>query len=229
MILAIETSTALLGIALHDGERIRASVQINRGNAHDELLAPLCRDIVAYAGLAMKDLRGIAVSAGPGSFTGLRIGMAVAKGMVLALNIPLAVVHTHDAVAEGVCRCWPHAAATTLAVCIDARRDDVYAATYRINGHEWQAESTVRICDAGKLSGALPDDTVLVGDGAAKVHARAPQLFRLIPDYASVFDARYVAILGARMIASGATADPDTCEPLYVQEFQVRNATKIPL
>jgi tRNA threonylcarbamoyladenosine biosynthesis protein TsaB len=227
MILAIETATAMLGVALYDGERIRASIQINRGNAHDELLAPLCRDIVERAGMTMKDLRGIAVSAGPGSFTGLRIGMAVAKGMVLALDIPLAVVPTHDAIAEGVARNWRHVAASTLAVCIDAKRDDIYAATFLLSGNEWRTERSVQVCDAETLVGVLHEGTVLVGDGAAKVHRYAPQALHLLPDYASVFDARSVAILGARMLASGNAADPDACEPLYVQEFQVKQSRNI--
>ncbi|MFZ1731839.1 MAG: tRNA (adenosine(37)-N6)-threonylcarbamoyltransferase complex dimerization subunit type 1 TsaB [Bacteroidota bacterium] len=227
MILAIETATQSLGVAILDGEQIRASVQINRGNAHDELLAPLCRDIVAQAGLQMKDLRGVAVSAGPGSFTGLRIGMAVAKGMVLALGIPLAVVPTHDAIAEGVARSWPHTEGATLVVCIDAKREDIYAATYQLINHEWRSKHAVSVCEAAALLGDLPEGAVLVGDGAAKVHALAPQSLSLLPDAASVFDARYVAILGARMLASGAAADPDTCEPLYVQEFQVKQSKNV--
>lgn len=223
MILAIETATANLGVALYDGEVVRASVQFNRGNAHDELLVPLCRDIVDHAGLTMQDLRAICVSAGPGSFTGLRIGMAAAKGMALGLNLPLAVVPTLDAAAEGVARRWPHAG-STLAVCIDARREHVYAAVYHLDGHQWKVLHGVQLRESAAVRPYLPEDCILAGDAAAKVHAIAPRTLHLLPDPASVFDARWVAILGARMIAAGDVADIDTCEPMYMQEFQVKSA-----
>ncbi|MBE0643675.1 MAG: tRNA (adenosine(37)-N6)-threonylcarbamoyltransferase complex dimerization subunit type 1 TsaB [Bacteroidetes bacterium] len=227
MILAIETATTRLGVALIDGDVIRASMLVNRGNAHDELLAPLCSDIVAHAGLTMRELTGLAVSAGPGSFTGLRIGLAVAKGMALALDIPLALVPTHDAIAAGMAHSWAHVGSTHIAVCIDAKRDDIYAATYHLEGNSWSAEYAIHVCDAGVLLGELSEGTVLVGDGAAKVHARAPHALRILPDPAAVFDARFVALLGARMLADGMAADPDTCEPLYVQEFEVKPAKNI--
>jgi tRNA threonylcarbamoyladenosine biosynthesis protein TsaB len=224
VILAIETATPILGAAICDGEHILASMHINRGNAHDELLAPLCHDIVERAGLTMADLTGIAVSAGPGSFTGLRIGMAVAKGMVLALDLPLAVVPTHDAIAEGISRCWLQDKEITLAVCIDAKREDNYSATYIVHENGWRADREVWMSDARALAAILPEGSILTGDGAAKVHAHASQSLRLLPAHASVFDARAVGLLGAKMIASGMHADPDTCEPLYVQEFQVKQA-----
>jgi tRNA threonylcarbamoyladenosine biosynthesis protein TsaB len=227
VILAIETATASLGVALADGEHILAAMQFHRGNAHDELLVPLCRDIVDHAGLTMQDLRAIGVSAGPGSFTGLRIGMAAAKGMALGLNLPLAVVPTLDAAAEGVARRWRHAGAM-LAVCIDARREHVYAAVYQLDGHGWTIAREARLCESAALVAQLPEDCMLAGDGAAKVHALAPRTSHLLPDSASVFDARWVALLGARMIAAGDSADIDTCEPMYLQEFHVRSTGNSP-
>ncbi len=227
MILAMETATAQLGVALLEDGVIRASIHVNRGNAHDELLAPLCAEILARADRSMADLRGLAVSAGPGSFTGLRIGMAVAKGMALALNIPIAVVPTHDAIAEGMAHSWPYRDTESFAVCIDAKRDDVYAATYRISGSGWTAEAPVRVLSAAALVGRLPEAAVIAGDGAAKVHALAAGTLRLHPEASAVFDARAVAWLGARMLAEGRAADPDTCEPLYVQDFEVKQGKNL--
>lgn len=222
MILGIETATARLGVALHDGSSVLAAMQFGRGNAHDELLTPLCHDIVAHAGLVMSELTAVAVSAGPGSFTGLRIGMAAAKGFALGLGIPLIVVPTLDAAAEHVAGRWPHVSGSVLAACIDAKRDDVYASTYSLAGHAWQTREAVRVTDAAALLGLLPEGTVLCGDGAAKVHALAPDRLRLLPDPASVFDARAVASLGARLLAANGPSDAENCEPLYVQQFQVK-------
>lgn len=227
MILGIETATARLGVALCDGSSVLAAMQFGRGNAHDELLSPLCRDIVAQAGFAMSDLTAVAVSAGPGSFTGLRIGMAAAKGFALGLGIPLIVVPTLDAAAEHVAGRWPHVTGTVLAVCIDAKRDDVYAATYSMNVHAWQTREPVRVTDSTALLGRLPEGTVLCGDGAEKVHALAPDRLRLLPEPAAVFDARAVASLGARLLAANGPSDADNCEPLYVQQFQVKQAKNL--
>lgn len=227
MILGIETATARLGVALYDGSSVLASIQFGRGNAHDELLTPLCRDIVTHAGLTMSDLTAVAVSAGPGSFTGLRIGMAAAKGFALGLGIPLIVVPTLDAAAEHVADRWPHVSGTVLAVCIDAKRDDVYAATYVLERHAWQKREAVRVSDSTALLGLLPAGAVLCGDGAEKVHTLAPDRLRLLPDPASVFDAGAVAALGVRLLAGEGPSDAENCEPLYVQQFQVKQAKNI--
>jgi tRNA threonylcarbamoyladenosine biosynthesis protein TsaB len=224
MILGIETATACLGIALHDGAVTLATQQFFRGNAHDELLTPLCRDIVAHAGHTMADLSAVAVSAGPGSFTGLRIGMAAAKGFALGLGIPLVAVPTLDAAAEHASRVWPRATVSTFAVCIDARRDDVYYAVYEIRDGGWKALHPVRLSDAETLLALLPDGTLLAGDGAEKVHALSPGRTTLLADPAAVFDARAVASLGARLLSDRGPDDTETCEPLYVQEFQVKQA-----
>jgi tRNA threonylcarbamoyladenosine biosynthesis protein TsaB len=227
MILGIETATSRLGVALYDGSSVLASMQFSRGNAHDELLSPLCRDIVAHAGFTMSDLTAVAVSAGPGSFTGLRIGMAAAKGFSLGLDIPLIAVPTLDAAAEHVAGRWPHVTGTALAVCIDAKRDDVYAATYDLQGHTWRTREAVRVTDSAALLGHLPEGTMLCGDGAAKVQMLAPDRLLLLPDPASVFDARAVASLGARLLAEVGPSDADHCEPLYVQQFQVKQAKNL--
>ncbi|MBR9976268.1 MAG: tRNA (adenosine(37)-N6)-threonylcarbamoyltransferase complex dimerization subunit type 1 TsaB [Bacteroidetes bacterium] len=254
MILGIDTATARLGVALYDGESVIAAATFVRPNAHDELLAPLCRDLLAHAGIAMDDLDAVAVSAGPGSFTGLRIGMAAAKGFALALHIPIVAVPTHDAAAESVVRRWPLGAPVTtaapmtpgvpvtsaapmttgvpvtpgvqipFAVCIDARRDEVYIARYLLSPGEdggWRAVEDVRVAGLDTVSAILAPGTLLAGDGAAKVSADG---FTVLPDPASVFDAGAVARLGARLLARRGPDNAETCEPLYVQEFLVKQA-----
>ena len=249
MILGINTSTVRLGVALFDGESVVASATFVRANAHDELLAPLCRDLVARAGMAMDDLDAVAVSAGPGSFTGLRIGMAAAKGFALALNLPLVAVPTHDAAAESVARRWPLTAAFSratpipLAVCIDARRDELYLARYTMSHeeeHGWRSVEEIRVAELDAVPGLLAPGTLLAGDGAVKVSAamRASAAASgagldgdisaggstVLPDPASVFDAGAVARLGARLLAQRGPDDAASCEPLYVQEFLVKQA-----
>lgn len=224
MILGIETATARLSVALHDGDSVRAAININRGNAHDELLVPLCRDLLAHANLSMEDLRGVAVSAGPGSFTGLRIGMAAAKGIAFGRALPLLAVPTLDAAAEEVARAWHIAGERMLAVCMDAKRGDVYVATYALMAYGWTKTTEVRVVPSADLPASLPDGTLLAGDGAESIYVSDPDRFRLLSDAAAVFDARSVAALGARMIAEGRSSDIDNCEPLYIREFEIKEA-----
>ena len=239
MILGIDTATARLGVAICDGTDVVASACVQRGNAHDELLAPLCRDLVAHAGIGMEDLTAVAVSAGPGSFTGLRIGMAVAKGFALGLGIPLVAVPTLDAAAEHVSTRWPVDDRSPLAVCIESRRDDVYVATYEVHGAaadvttRWLGIDAVRVVDARVLAGQLGAGTILAGDGAERVAAlaaeagRAGGSLRVLPEPVTVFDGRAVARLGARLLAARGPDDADNCEPLYVQEFEVKPAKNL--
>jgi tRNA threonylcarbamoyladenosine biosynthesis protein TsaB len=227
VILGIETATARLGIALHDGARVHAAVDIHRGNAHDELLVPLCRDLLAYAGIAMQDLRGIAVSAGPGSFTGLRIGMAAAKGIAFGRSLPLFAIPTLDAAAETVARSWHDSRETVLAICMDARRGDMYTAIYHLHAQRWEMATEPRVVSLSDLPASLPEGVLLAGDGAGQVHASDPARCRLLPDAAAVFDARSVAALGARWLAEGRSSDTENCEPLYIREFEVRQAKPI--
>ncbi|MBR9978329.1 MAG: tRNA (adenosine(37)-N6)-threonylcarbamoyltransferase complex dimerization subunit type 1 TsaB [Bacteroidetes bacterium] len=224
MILGIETATARLSIALHDGERVHAAININRGNAHDELLVPLCRDLIAHANLSMEELRGVAVSAGPGSFTGLRIGMAAAKGIAFGRSLPLFAIPTLDAAAETVARSWHVAEGCMLAVCMDAKRGDVYIATYALETYRWTKKRETRVVPSAELPASLPDGILLAGDAAESVSMASPDRFRLLSDAAAVFDARSVAALGARMISEGRSSDIDNCEPLYIRAFEIKEA-----
>lgn len=245
MILGIETATARLGVALYDPrgmevgpaavrhapgsahtgtDGLRALVTINRGSVHDELLVPLCQELLRHGGVGMDALSAVAVSAGPGSFTGLRIGMAAAKGFALGRGIPLRIVPTLDAAAEWCVRNWPPRAGSVLAVCLDARREDVFAATYIHEGSDWRAADPVRVHDANALAERLPDGAILCGDGAAKVHAVAHGRLWMPAHPEACLDAGAVAMLGARLLSQDGPSDAETCEPLYAREFQVHRA-----
>jgi tRNA threonylcarbamoyladenosine biosynthesis protein TsaB len=99
MLLALDTSTRTIGVALYDGLRVLGEMVWTSDGFHTVELAPAVADSLARAGLQMKDLQALAVATGPGSFTGLRIGMALGKGMALARRLPLVGVRTLDVLA----------------------------------------------------------------------------------------------------------------------------------
>ena len=104
MLLAIDTSTQMLSIALHDGDALFAECTLRAGRQHSALLAPLIDDTMMQTGVCSKDLTALAVSVGPGSYTGVRIGVALAKGMAAPRNLPLVPVTTLETVVAAQAR-----------------------------------------------------------------------------------------------------------------------------
>ncbi|PYM04330.1 MAG: tRNA (adenosine(37)-N6)-threonylcarbamoyltransferase complex dimerization subunit type 1 TsaB, partial [Candidatus Rokuibacteriota bacterium] len=136
-VLGLETATLAGGAALIDGDRIVGEYTLNIRVTHSERVMAAVDRLLTDAGWRPSDLEGLAVSIGPGSFTGLRIGVSTAKGLALALGLAVVPVPTLDALAAGL----PFAA---LPVCpiLDARKGEVYASLYRWDGgamrREWE-------------------------------------------------------------------------------------------
>jgi len=125
IILAIDTCLETCGVAVCDGARTLASASEPMVRGHQERLAPLAEAVMAEAGLSFSELGRIAVTVGPGSFTGLRVGLAFAKGLALALDIPCVGVGTLAALAESAAG-PPDETAGFVAACVDAHRGQVY-------------------------------------------------------------------------------------------------------
>jgi tRNA threonylcarbamoyladenosine biosynthesis protein TsaB len=99
ILLAIDTATQIMSLALHDGDSLRAEVTWHTANNHTAELAPAVRDLLARSDTSLDDLTALAVSIGPGSYTGLRIGVALAKGLAAARGLPLVGVSSLDTLA----------------------------------------------------------------------------------------------------------------------------------
>ena len=126
LILSLETATTNCSVALASDGKVVASRSINSGYSHSEKINVFIEEVIAQAGVTLKDLQAVAVSSGPGSYTGLRIGISTAKGLCYALDIPLIAINTLDAMAQGF-----NARKDELIVpMIDARRMEVYSAVY---------------------------------------------------------------------------------------------------
>jgi tRNA threonylcarbamoyladenosine biosynthesis protein TsaB len=223
MILGLETATSVLGVAVASEGRIVASTVVARRHVHDDLLVPLCSEVVAHAGLNMTDLTAVAVSAGPGSYTGLRIGMGAAKGLCLALSIPLLSVPTCDAAAESLARLGA-SDNTQMAVCLDAKNDEVYFASYVIRNATALHRHPVTILNAAQAAGLLEQDTILAGDGATSVARHCGNSIKVLADPTVLFRGDAVALLGEKLWASQKFSDIATCEPLYLREFIAKPA-----
>ena len=168
-ILLIETSTSLCSVALAVDGRVAVNRESAEPRAHAALTAPYVQEVLSEAGLRAAELDAVCVSAGPGSYTGLRVGVSTAKGICFAAGVPLLSVGTlevlvHQARTEG----WLPDGYRYVIPMIDARRMEVYTAVFTPEG-ERLTEVEPRVIDAESFREERAAGPVLfVGDGAGK-------------------------------------------------------------
>jgi tRNA threonylcarbamoyladenosine biosynthesis protein TsaB len=161
IILAIETSGGKGSVALAANNRILAEFSVNSGLTHSQTLMPMIEQIFKISGVAKEDVGILACSAGPGSFTGLRIGAAAAKGLAFALNLSIVPVSTLQALAYNVEGKLSGAMAIPI---MDARRNQVYAAIYK-DSHCILEPTACEIDHILNIAAKHGDKAVFLGDG----------------------------------------------------------------
>ena len=227
-VLSIETATAVCGVALvRDGTTLLEQ-SLEARHLHAERLLGMIDRTLGEAALTVREPDGIAVSIGPGSFTGLRIGLSVAKGLVFGLGKPLAAVPTLEALAWRLVTGSASEAPRYILATLDARRDEVYCQLFNHTGPGLQAAGEPEDLSVAAVVARLRGKQVLLtGDGAEKVLSAAPAnsgLSCVEPDLRRC-SAATVGLLGERLLQSGRGSDPATLEPRYVKEFFLRTRT----
>jgi tRNA threonylcarbamoyladenosine biosynthesis protein TsaB len=173
LLLSLETSSPICAVALHHqpSGRLLGQSELRLEKSHSTHLTVLIEQLVANAGHTLADLAAVAVSDGPGSYTGLRIGAAAAKGLCFALEVPLLAVGTLPALAHQVATRTPRAETYLYCPMLDARRQEVYTALYRADGTEVLAPHNL-VLEADSLADYLAaQPVVFFGSGAAKFGA----------------------------------------------------------
>lgn len=222
-VLGVETATAVCGAALvRDGVLVSLR-ELEQAHVHAERLPGCIGGVLQEAGCAPGALDAVAVSAGPGSFTGLRIGLSTAKGLVYATGVALVAVPTLHALAMRLVREGTGGREAWILAALDARRDEVYAQIFRVAGDGVEPAEEVRDLTAAALAGYVLGRPVMVtGDGAGKAGralAAAGAPFTLAPEELCRCSAVDVAFLGERMFREGVRSDPVTLEPQYIKDF----------
>ncbi len=221
MILAIETATDVCGAALVHGGRVIAQRSIAEKNIHSEKLLPMINDVLSEASLLLKDVDAIAVLIGPGSFTGLRIGLSTAKGLAAARQKAIIAVPTLDALAYEYYRSNSQHAIGIVCPLIDAKRDEVYYCFYEVNaaGMTRRSEYLIESITLVSESAARYDSVVFVGDGIRKLekvpwsngrHKCNPEI-ACNPASVGILAEKEGTRLSAEVIS--------TLEPLYIRDF----------
>lgn len=198
MLLALDTATPLVTVALHDGADVVAERRSDLPMKHGEQLAPLIEQVMADAGVVRQDLTAIAVGAGPGPFTGLRVGLVTARTLAHVLEIPVYAVCSLDVLAVEAVETG--AVSGDFLVATDARRKEVYVASYDADGERVDGPHVLK---PAAVTGDLP----VVGEGG-----------RLYPDDLgpSVGPERPSAGWLARAVTEERVALMDP-EPLYLR------------
>lgn len=164
LILGIETSTPQASVAIGSEQGVVASALVARGASYNEFLLPAIRFCLEQSNLGYRNLGGVAVSLGPGLFTGMRVGVATAKALAQALSVPIVGMASLDLVAYEV-----RYTAKTICAVLDARRNQVFHAFYRPSPGGIQRMSEYRVESPERLAVGLqsrPEEVLLVGNGA---------------------------------------------------------------
>jgi tRNA threonylcarbamoyladenosine biosynthesis protein TsaB len=219
LLLAVETATAACSAALLDDGRLVAEQRAAEGRPTAETLLPGIAQLLADAGVGLSDVAAFAVSIGPGSFTGLRIGLATVKGLVFGDETPVVPVSTLASLARRA----PAGPGPAVAV-LDARRGEVYAAAFAGGAHEPDPALPEGVYSAAELAARLPERCRVVGEGVA-VCAEAVRSARgdralLVPPLAGQARAAEVGVLGARLLARGVFAPAASLVPRYVRRAE---------
>lgn len=219
-ILAIETSTMMGSVAIMDERGLIAEYRLNIKATHSERLMRTIDEVLRGSGIELKDLDGYAVSIGPGSFTGLRIGLSTVKGLAFTTNKPITAIPTLDALACNI----PF---SQYMVCpmLDARKKEVYTALFRFtaNGVVSKLIDDCVISPESFLK-EIKEPTVFLGEGANIYRELIKERLRYLAHFAPLSkqlpSAANVAELGLKALISGKVEDPAILIPRYIRKSE---------
>ena len=221
LILAFETSAKAASVALLDDKKLLGESYQNTGLTHSQTLMVMAEDLLKQCGKTVSDVTAVAVAEGPGSFTGVRIGVAAAKGFAWGGELPCYGVSTLEAMAEhlGIWQGY-------VCPCMDARRSQVYNALFYVNQGQIQRirdDRAIALADLAEELKTLTEPVFLVGDGSNLCYntlsESVPGLV-LPPEHRMHQRADGVALLAAKKIAAGQPGDGNALTPNYLRLSQ---------
>ena len=216
-IIALETSAVTASVAVTDDERLLAQSFQNSGLTHSATLMPMVAGLLKNTGLTLDEMDVVAVAAGPGSFTGVRIGVAAAKGLAWPGDKPCAPCSTLESMA------WPlaHLEGRLIVCAMDARRKQVYNALFRAEGENLERLSPDRAISLDELGEELkkfPEPKIVVGDGAQLCYntlSREVSGLTLAPAHLRMQSALGVVWAAEELLASGGLVSGGELAPVY--------------
>ncbi len=214
VLLAVDTSTRTIGIALYDGNNVLCESTWTSPDYHTVELAPAISDAVRKANLRTNQIAAVAVATGPGSFTGLRIGIALAKGLALVRRLPIIGIPTLDILAFA----QPLMETPLLAV-LRVGRGRLAVGRYDVHGKAWRSTAPLEVCTPQELVARINYPAHLCGEVSESerqlFHQNGPQL-TLISPARSLRRPGFLAEIGWQHWKAGRFDDPASLSPLYL-------------
>ena len=214
MLLALDTSTHIVGLALFDGVQILSEMMWQTKDYHTVELAPSVANMLAHSGVKVSGLTALAVAIGPGSFTGLRFGLALAKGMALANRLPLVGVPSLDILAAA----QPLRQGPMVAI-LRAGRGRLAVGWYQASNSTWRAKGAVTALTAQELGERIQEPTLVCGElteEEQRLLSRKRKNVILAPAAQSVRRPAWLAELGWKRWLTGRVDDPNVLSPIYL-------------
>ena len=222
-ILAMDSSGLVASVAVLDDDTLLAEYTVNHKKTHSQTLLPMIDEIMRMLGMDPAELDAVAVAGGPGSFTGLRIGSATAKGLGLALDRPLVAVPTADALACNLCEVTD----SLIVPMMDARREQVYTGIYRFEGGRLQAvheQWPAAVTELAEILNGTGEKAVLLGDGVPVYRDRLEELLQIpwreAPSHMNRQRAGAVGYLAMQYLAEGKIVTAAEHVPEYLRLSQ---------
>lgn len=220
LILAIDTSAKPVSCALAEDSRVLASFYANTGLTHSQTLMPMIESLLRVSERTVSDLNAVAVNVGPGSFTGVRIGVSAVKGLAFTANLPCVPVSTLESMAENT------ASTPDVVICclMDARCQQVYGALFEKSAdgtlNRLLDDEALTIAEMGERLSSLGRPVVLVGDGSEMCYRAWKDSIpgiHLAPAAARYQNASATAVIACRELAVGHYVDAEELQPVYLR------------
>ena len=220
LILAVDTSAKPVSCALAEDGRVLVSFYANTGLTHSQTLMPMIENLLKVAEKSVGDLDALAVNAGPGSFTGVRIGVSAVKGLAFTADLPCVAVSTLESMAENTAAL----PGTVICCLMDARCQQVYGALFEKdeNGavHRLSEDEALTVAQMGERLAALEKPVILVGDGSEmcyRVWSDSLSSVHLAPSSVRYQTAAATAVIACRLFEEGTTISAEELLPLYLR------------
>jgi tRNA threonylcarbamoyladenosine biosynthesis protein TsaB len=214
ILLALDTSTREVGLALYDGTQVISEIVWRSKDHHTVELAPAVAEALEKSGLKASELGALGVATGPGSFTGLRIGLALAKGLSMVHRLPLVGIPTLDALAAA-----QPLADLPLAATLRAGRGRLAVGWYRVKRGAWQAEKSPQALTAQDLAEVIQEPTLVCGEleeEERRTLRGKRDVVLLASPAKSLRRPAFLAELAWRRWQRGDTDDPSALAPIYL-------------
>jgi tRNA threonylcarbamoyladenosine biosynthesis protein TsaB len=213
MLLAVDTSTRAIGVALYDGLRVLNEMTWISKNHHTIELAPAVERALAHIGAQTADIRALGVAIGPGSFTGLRIGLALAKGLALSHRLPIVGIPTLDIIAEAL----PVPPGSKLAAVLEAGRRRLAIQWYQAREGRWKPDGDLQNLAIEEFAETVTEPILVCGELSGETRERLSQTKSIMPPpFQCVRRPAVLADLAWKRWQAGKVDDPAALKPIYL-------------